>query len=328
MFKLFKWATGILFLLIVAGIAIGYTPDTDAAAMKAKYSSATSRFAEVSPGLTVHYRDEGRKDGRALFLVHGSNASLHTWEPWVQRLGSDYRIISLDLPGHGLTGAHPDRRYDTRTYAETVDLLATKLGLRRFVIGGNSMGGGVSWSYALAHPEKVDALLLVDASGAPQSLARDLPIGFRLAGMPVIKHLAKIVMPRAVIEASVKKSMSVQTGINNALVDRYWELNRYPGNRDATMRRFSARDQIVSADPLQLANIKVPVMIIWGAQDRLIPQSSANWFAKAMPAAKLIIYPGVGHIPMEEVPNRSAADVKAWLNGFTDRSVPKPLSLN
>ncbi len=328
MFRFFKWLLGISLLLILAGIAIGYTPDTDAAAMKAKYSSETSRFAELAPGLTVHYRDEGRKDGRALLLVHGSNASLHTWEPWVQRLGSDYRIITLDLPGHGLTGAHPGGVYDTRTFVDVVDRLANKLSLRRFVIGGNSMGGGVSWSYALAHPEKVDALLLVDASGAPQSLARDLPIGFRLARMPVIKHLAKIVTPRAVFEASIKKSMSVQTGINDALIDRYWELNRYPGNRTATTLRFSAMDKVAPADPAKLGQIKVPVMIMWGAEDNLIPQTSATWFAKAIPAAKLIIYPGVGHIPMEEVPNRSAADVKNWLDSFTDRTLPKPLSSN
>ncbi len=328
MFKLLKWLVGIIVLLTVAAIAIGYTPDSDAAKMKVKYSSATSRFAALSPGLTVHYRDEGRKDGRALVLVHGSNASLHTWEPWVQRLGSHYRVITLDLPGHGLTGAHPDGIYDTAGYVKVIDGLAKQLGLRRFVIGGNSMGGGVSWSYALTHPEKVDALLLVDASGAPQSVARDLPIGFRLAQMPVINHLTKIVTPRFVFEASIKKSMSVQTGINDVLIDRYWELNRYPGNRAATALRFAARDKAVSADPASLAQIQVPVMIMWGAEDNLIPQSSATWFAKAMPAAKLIIYPGVGHIPMEEVPNRSAADVKRWLDSFTNRTLPKPLSLN
>lgn len=328
MFRFFKWTTGIVLLLIIAGIAVGYTPDTDAAAMKAKYSSATSRFAELSPGLTVHYRDEGRKDGRTVLLVHGSNASLHTWEPWVKRLGSDYRIVTLDLPGHGLTGAHPDGVYDTRVFVDVVDRLAKKLGLRRFVIGGNSMGGGVSWSYALAHPEKVDALLLVDASGAPQGKPRDLPIGFRLARMPVIKHLARIITPRGVFEASIKKSMRVQTGINDALVDRYWELNRYPGNRAATTQRFGAMSKILPANPAQLASIKAPVMIMWGAEDNLIPQSSATWFAKAMPAAKLVVYAGVGHIPMEEVPNRSAADVKLWLDSFTDRTLPKPLSSN
>ena len=314
--RLFKWVGIIVLVLVGAVFFWGYAPDTDATAMEAKYGGGASQFVALKPSLNVHYRDEGRRDGRVLVLIHGSNASLHAWEPWVNRLGNDYRIISMDLPGHGLTGVNPSGAYDNQSYVEVVDGLLTKLGIAQAVIGGNSMGGGVSWLYTLAHPEKTEALLLIDAGGQPHAKSRDLPIGFRLMRMPVIKEAARLIAPRSIFESSIKNTMSVQSKIDDKLIDRYWELNRYPGNREATMKRFSSPGSMKSATREQLAAIRVPVMIMWGEEDNLIPVSSAKWFASALPEAKLVIYPNVGHIPMEEVPDRSATDVKAWLDGL------------
>jgi len=316
MLRFIKW----LFILLLAALAAlffwGYAPDTDAAQMERKYGSAASRFAKLEPGLRVHYRDEGKQDGPVLVLIHGSNASLHTWEQWVGILGKDYRIISLDLPGHGLTGNNPAGVYDSASYVRVVDRLLTKLNVDKAVIGGNSMGGGVSWAYALEHPEKVEALLLVDTSGQPYARSGKTPLGFRLMRMPVIKEAARFIAPRSIFESSVKTSMSVQSEIDDKLIDRYWELNRYPGNRNATMQRFSNSKSMVPGTKERLSTIKVPVLILWGAEDNLIPVTAAKWFAEAMPQAKLIIYPNVGHIPMEEIPQKSANDVKIWLDGL------------
>lgn len=314
--RFFKWV-GILLLVMIAAVLFwGYAPDTDATAMKAKYGGGASQFAELQPGLNVHYRDEGKRDGRVLVLIHGSNASLHTWEPWVKRLGSDYRIISMDLPGHGLTGSHPGGVYDYPVFVDVVSKLMTKLGVEKAFIGGNSMGGGTAWMFALAHPEKTEAVLLVDAGGAPAWQSKKTPIGFRVMRIPVVKELARIIAPRSMFESSIKTSMSVQSKIDDKLVDRYWELNRYPGNREATMKRFSLQHNNHPATKEKLATIKVPVMIMWGEEDNLIPVASAKWFHEALPGSKLVVYPKVGHIPMEEVPDESAADVKAWLDAM------------
>lgn len=318
--RFFKWLGIILLLLVAALFFWGYAPDTDAAAMKEKYGGGASRFVELEPGLNVHYRDQGKRDARVVVLIHGSNASLHTWEPWVERLGMDYRIISLDLPGHGLTGNHPGGVYDYPVFVDVVDKLMTKLGVTKAVIGGNSMGGGVSWMFALAHPEKTEAVLLVDAAGAPAWQSKKTPIGFRAMRTPVIKELARFIAPRSMFESSLKTSMSVQSKIDDALVDRYWELNRYPGNREASMKRFALPHNNRQASKDGLAAVKVPVMVMWGAEDNLIPVSSARWFAGAIPGAKLVVYPKVGHIPMEEVPDESAGDVKAWLD-----ALPQPV---
>ena len=309
---------GIMILIAFTGLFLwGYAPDTDAKAMKAKYGNGASQFVELQPGLKVHYRDEGVRDGRTIMLIHGSNASLHTWEPWVKILGKDYRIISLDLPGHGLTGTHPGGVYDYPVFVDVVDRLMARLKVKSAVIGGNSMGGGTAWMFALVHPEKTDAVLLIDAAGAPQWQARKIPIGFRLARMPVVKELTRFIAPRSMFESSIKTSMSVQSKIDDALVDRYWELNRFPGNREATMKRFALPHNNRQASKEGLAAIMVPVMIMWGEEDNLIPVESAKWFADALPGAKLVIYPKVGHIPMEEVPEQSANDVKVWLDSLT-----------
>ncbi|MBL0925297.1 MAG: alpha/beta hydrolase [Sphingomonadaceae bacterium] len=319
-----KWLAGIL-LLLVAGVFIwGYAPDTDAAAMKAKYGGGASRFVELQTGLNVHYRDQGKRDGRPIVLIHGSNASLHTWEPWVRLLGDDYRIITLDLPGHGLTGSHPGGVYDYPVFVDVVNRLMTKLDIKKAVIGGNSMGGGVSWMFALKHPDKTAALLLVDAGGAPQWQARKTPIGFRMMRMPVVREAARFIAPRSMFESSIRTSMSVKSKIDGALVDRYWELNRYPGNREATMKRFSLPHNNRPASKEMLAAIEVPTLIMWGEEDNLIPVRSGRWFADAIPGSKLIVYSGVGHIPMEEVPEKSAADVRTWLNTVPATPVPVP----
>jgi pimeloyl-ACP methyl ester carboxylesterase len=313
--RILKWLFGGLAMLLAAALIIGYTPDTDPAAMRAKYGSGSAQFITLAPGLTVHVRDQGVRDGQALVLIHGSNASLHTWEPWVARLQDRYRIVTLDLPGHGLTGKDPRGIYDSRAYAEIVDQVMQRLGVAHAVVGGNSMGGGVAWHYALAHPEKLDGLVLIDAAGAPSQKPRKMPIGFRLARMPIISELARVITPRRMFEASLKTSVYNPSFATPQMVDRYWELNRYPGNREATMARFAQAANNKPASAVQLAAVKAPVLILWGEEDNLIPVASARWFHQALPGSRLIIYPKVGHIPMEEVADQSAADLKTWLVG-------------
>jgi pimeloyl-ACP methyl ester carboxylesterase len=311
--RILKWTFGLLLLALTALFAIGYTPDTDPAAMKAKYANAASRFVDVGGGLVMHVRDEGKRDGPVLVLLHGSNASLHTWEPWVAQLGGKYRIISLDQIGHGLTGPNPTGQYDGAAFVGTLDALMNKLGVTRFAIAGNSMGGYVAWEYALAHPGKLTHLILVDAAGPPEDPHKKLPIGFLVMRMPGINRLADYIAPRSLFDKSIHQALSNQTIITPAMVDRYWELNRYPGNREATRLRFAGYAER-NRDVGRIAEIKVPTLILWGAEDKLIPVGGADWFAARIKGAQKIVYPGIGHAPMEEAAARSAADVDAFLS--------------
>lgn len=308
-----------LALLVVGAIALlfawGYAPDRDPAAMRAKYANAASRFVHVGGGLRMHVRDEGRQGGPVLVLLHGSNSSLHTWEPWIRRLGGAHRIISLDQIGHGLTGPNPTADYSSAAFVRTLDRALTGMGVDRFALAGNSMGGWVAWNYALAHPDKVSALILADASGSPAAEPTALPIGFRIARTPGINRLARVITPRGLVERSVRQSMSNQAVIDDRVIDRYHELLLYPGNREATGQRAATARNV--ADPAVLDKLRVPTLVMWGAEDKLIPVSAGRWFARTIPGSRLVVYPGIGHLPMEEAPDRSAADVAAWL-----RSVP------
>lgn len=312
----------LLAVLLLVAFLVLRTPDVPADEARARYANAESEFAQVLPGLTLHYRDEGPKEAPAIVLIHGSNASLHTWEPWARLLKSGYRVVTLDMQGHGLTGEHPTRCYSQACMVETVEALRQHLGLDRIAIGGNSMGGAIAWAYAMAHPDRTAALILVDAAGAqvPPAGAEDAedggkrppPIGFRIARTPVIRNLAEHITPRAMIERSLDASVSVKSVASPRDVDRYWELLRYPGNRRATLDRFGTpRQPVDKADFAKLSTI--PTLIIWGEEDRLFPPSHAIWFQAALPHARKVIYPGIGHLPQEEAPERSAADVLDFL---------------
>lgn len=310
MIRILKWAFGLLLVAII-GLGFAYwTPDTDKAAMRAKYGSPASQYINMGDAFIVHLRDEGPRDAPVIVLMHGSNSFLQTWDKWAAALTATHRVIRLDLPGHGMTGEVRGRGYTRSDYVEVVDAVTKKLRVSRFVLGGNSMGGGVAWAYAHKYPYKLTGLVLVDASGAPQPADAKPPLGFRLARIPVLSGLMASITPRALVADGLRSSVADPSKVTDADIDRYWELLRYPGNRTATVHRFGYGREPSVPGPLPQP---IPTLVMWGAEDKLIPVSSAAWFKAQVPEAQVTIYPGVGHIPMEEIPERSAADLKLWL---------------
>lgn len=329
-----KWVwRGLLALLGIFVIAflIFRTPDTDAATMRAKYGGPPSQFVKIGGGVTVHLRDEGPKDAPAIVLLHGSNADLHTWEPWVAALNGQYRVIRFDQVGHGLTGPDPKQDYSRDNYVADILEVADALGLGQFVLAGNSMGGKHALAFAAAHPERLTGLVLVDSAGGPM-LKLDRKdkdedsgnIGFRIAQTPGINLLVEQITPRSLIAQSLEQSVSVKSVASEAAVDRYWELLRYPGNRRATLKRFGT-----PYDPLteaEIAAVTTPTLILWGEEDRLIPAEAGQWLAKTMPSSRLVIYPGIGHLPHEEAPEATLGDLVPWLGEHASPAIVPPTS--
>lgn len=311
--KALKWF-GLLLLVAIIGVGIwGYAPDVPVRELRAKYAKAPSEFVRLDNGLTVHLRDEGPRDAPAIILLHGSNASLHTWEQWTQRLKGQYRIIRFDQIGHGLTGPDLKDCYSAACFVDTVERVANHRGLSKFYLGGNSMGGFVTHEFAKVHPDRLLGLILVDASGAPDAQPKSLPIGFRIARMPVLNQLARVITPRSVIERSLKQSVSNQVVVTEAEIDEYWELLRHPGNREATGKRFAQYRNRGEGAPVSAATAALPALILWGEEDKLIPVSAAKWFQKTYPVNVTHIYADIGHLPMEEAAEQSARDVLNWL---------------
>ena len=317
--------------LAIIGLALAlgsllFRGDLPAAEVDAKYSNGASRFLPMENGARVHYRDEGAADGATVVLIHGAMASLHTWEPWVAILGQHYRVITLDLPGHGLTGQVPEDAYGADAFTETIDAVVNALGVERFVLGGNSMGGGATWRYALTYPQRVRAMILVDsvppgdwrestAAAAPADDAeseRSAPIGFALLRQSWFRAIARYLDPAPLVEQGLLSAYNNSPVVNQALIDRYYELILREGTRAAILNRSSGYSR--NGANTDVSALTQPTLVMWGAQDSLIPVRLADQFAQRLPNAQVVIYDDLGHIPMEEDPQRSAADALNFLD--------------
>jgi pimeloyl-ACP methyl ester carboxylesterase len=305
----------IFIAVIVAALAGAYVylsvPEIPRAVLEAKYATPPSQFLTLADGAHVHYRDRGPKNAPVLVLIHGSNASLFTWEPWTKRLDDSFRVVAIDMPGHGLTGAVPSGDYSQHGMVAFTKAVADKIGLGKFAIAGNSMGGGVAARFAEEYPDRVTALILVDAGGMPTKQGDHVPLGFRIGRIPVINKLMVHIVPRAMFKEGLNDAIVHKAIVTDAMIDQYWELNRMEGTPEATLKRFNETWDTYIKD--HIGQIKVPTLILWGEQDHLIPVAGAHEFNAAIPGSKLIIYPGTGHIPQEEVADQSAADVRAFL---------------
>ena len=313
-----KWSgylvLGVLVLLVGAYLALR-RPDIGFDSLEAKYANNASRYLDLPSGLHVHYRDQGNPRGPVLVLVHGFSASLHTWEPWIQQLGGHYRIITLDLPGHGLTRAPKDYKASTAAFVDVVADTTADLGVTSFVLAGNSMGGGVAWSFALRHPDRLKGLVLVDSAGWPHEQAgAKSPLVFKLLRYPVARAIMRDIDTSSLIASGLKSAFVDQSLVTDPMVQRYVDLGRAAGHRDILLALQTSRVPMSPAQTTALLNtIKVPTLVMHGDQDALIPVEDGRALAAAIPGAKLIIYPGVGHVPMEQIANKSADDLTAWL---------------
>ncbi len=308
--RLLLAAAGVL-VVLAAAFYLFSDPDIPRAQLETKYAVAPSQFMILPDGARVHYRDRGPKTGPAIILVHGSNASLFTWEPWAKRLSDSFRVISLDLPGHGLTGAVPSGDYSEEGMVRFLKEFADKLALQKFALAGNSMGGAVAAHFAEEYPGRVTHLVLVDAGGLPFKAGDREPIAFQIARIPVLRNVMLYITPRSIVTEGLGDAIVRKEIINDRMIDEYWDFARMAGTRQATLDRFSLPWGPYVKD--HIAAIRVPTLILWGEQDHLIPVETGHAYAAAIPGSKLIVYPGVGHIPQEEVADRSAADVRGFL---------------
>jgi pimeloyl-ACP methyl ester carboxylesterase len=310
-----KWVFGAIAIAILSMIAIARTPDTDPARMLAKYGGEQARFARGHACGAIHYRDQGNTEGRAIVLIHGSNSSLQTWEGVVDGLAPTYRVLSLDLWGHGLTGPCLQRDYSARSYIEAVNTVLDAAQVESAVWVGNSMGGWVAWRAALDASERVSGLILLDSSGAQLGNQGQAYLGARLAAHPVGQAIVGYAMPRWIVRQSIEDNYADPARVTDALVVRYWELLRFPGNRRAIADRANAdREEARWRD---IDRVTAPTLIIWGEGDRVFPVSHARAFAERIQGARLITYPNVGHLPMEESPEAVARDIGNWLVELT-----------
>jgi pimeloyl-ACP methyl ester carboxylesterase len=272
--------------------------------LEKKYTNSASRFILID-GNRVHYRDEG--EGEAIILIHGTASSLHTWDQWTEVLSKKYRVIRMDLPGFGLTGPDHSDRYQV---ADDVDFLKTflnELQIDSAHAVGSSLGGRIAWQFALQHPNRVQTLGLMNALGYPQER---WPPPIQMAQWPVFDEVMKRFSPRFMYEIGLKDVYHDASLVNEEIIDRYFEISRYPGNLAAFPSRVKAR---LDKDSDQIKQVQVPTLIMWGEKDRYFPAENAYRFHQDIRDSKLVVYRSIGHLPMEETPEHSVQDYIEFL---------------
>ena len=287
----------LLLVLALLGAGWAWTPDKPRAELEALYAGPPSEFITVM-GLRMHLRDSAPADasGRpVLLMLHGFGSSLHSFEAWAAGLAATHRVIRIDLPGAGLSAADAQGDYSDERGIKLLAALLTQRGVARASVLGHSMGGRLAWRFAAAMPERVDRLVLV----APDGFASP---GFEYGKAPevgVVAKLMTVALPRAVLRMGLAPAYArPDVAMTEELVTRYHDLMLAPGVRPAIIARMQQLN-LLPPEPL-LRGIGAPTLLLWGEQDQMIPVANAQDYLKALPNARLVALPGVGHVPQEE----------------------------
>lgn len=297
---------------IVGALAWLYAPDKPRHVLEAEYAQPPSLFVDVL-GVRVHLRDTGPREAPAVILLHGFASSLQTWDGWAHDLERDHRVIRYDMPGFGLTGTDPSGDYtDARAMAVLLGLME-RLGVERASLVGHSMGGRIAWSFAAAHPERVDRLVLVSPDGFASA-----ELGYNeTPHVPLMMRALPYVLPSFMLRASLAPAYADDGMMTPALFARYRDMMLAPGVRRAIVAPVG---QQVLVDPVPLlGRIKAPVLLVWGERDRMIPFANSGDYLRALPNGELAAVPGVGHVAQEEAPG-SVGVVRAFLERYRDGS--------
>ncbi|GAB6095123.1 alpha/beta hydrolase [Desulfatiferula olefinivorans] len=306
-----RWITGCFLaaLVMVTGcrsMGIGSIP---LETLKEKYGVSDSEFMTVQ-GIDIHYKDEG--EGPVLVLLHGICASLYTWDGWVEALKDRYRIIRLDLPGWGLTGPVGNTAVDLEKMTVIMDEFLDRLGVESFYLAGNSLGGYFAWNYALKHPDQVKKTVLLDPVCYPQSP----PWFMRVAKYPLLSFLPRRILPKWMITMNVRAVYGDKSRIDPGLYDLYFDMAMREGNKQGYMDVFRYMAGQCSNEALSrgVSEIRVPVLLMYGSRDKWVPPRHGELWKRDLPGVECIIYEGVGHVPMEEVPELTAADADLFFS--------------
>lgn len=277
--------------------------------LKSRYTNEHSNFVKVN-GYNIHYQDRGQGD--TIILMHGIFASLQTWDGWIEELAKTHRVIALDMPGFGLTGAPENLDDFNEEHAlDAFEGFVDKLNLSHVSLAGNSLGGYIAARYAARHPNRVDKLILLDPFGYPQ----DTPWILSVGTFAPIAFVGNYIQPAWAVALSVNWVYGDSDRIHAEDYMRYVHMNLRPGAKPLyvkTLKMIEARAE--NFDPPPFHRISADTLIMWGEEDSWVPLELADKWMKDIPHAKLVVYPSAGHIPMEELPEETAKDAVLFFN--------------
>lgn len=268
------------------------------------------------PTIDLYYEEQGGGE-ECLLFIHGFGQNLYTWRHIIPSLRSNYRIISVDLKGFGKSPKPNDGCYTVYEQVRLLIRMIMKLNLKKVTLIGHSFGGGVSLITALYlslyDKGRLVRLVLMDNPAYEQKLP---PFVYMLR-IPFLSDIGSAIIPTDIqIRSVLRFSYLDESVITDDAVAAYAAPLNEPGGRQALIH--TARQMI----PSDLGNlsamynkINVPVQLIWGAEDEIIPLEIGLRLKKALPNGRISILPGCGHVPQEEKPDETLRYITGFLSG-------------
>jgi pimeloyl-ACP methyl ester carboxylesterase len=309
-------ATAILTIVLVGPLLVP-VPPLENTVPEEELAEADSLFTEVE-GVRIHYKQKG-SDGPSLVLLHGFGASVFSWREVMDPLAESHTVVAFDRPAFGLTERPMSEEWETQnpyTASSQIEItfgLMDRLGLGRSILVGNSAGGTIATRVALAHPDRVQALVLISPAiysgdGAP-TWAKPL------LHTPQMRHLGPLLARR--IEASgtefIRSAWHDPTKISEKVLEGYQKPLRAE-NWDRALWELTAASQTADLAP-RLSEIEMPVLVITGDDDRIVPTEQSIRLADELPNAELLVVPNCGHLAHEECPK----DIIPAIRAFSER---------
>ncbi|HEY9073619.1 MAG TPA: alpha/beta hydrolase [Desulfobaccales bacterium] len=287
---------GFLLLLLAAGCA-GLTPPPPPENLSRDWGQQQTFDYH---GVKINYYEAGQ--GPPIILLHGFGGSSYSWRYLIPPLAADHRVFTIDLKGFGLSDKPADGHYAVADQAEIIADFISRHDLHDLVLMGHSMGGAVTLMTYLklreTDPGRLRKLVLIDSAGYPQKL----PWFIWFSKVPGLSTAAgKLLSPRFAAALVLKKCYYHKDQVTEEQIDTYAYYGSLPGAAAAvsqTAKQLVPLD--IEALTAQYKTITVPVLIIWGKEDEVVPLEVGERFKRDIPNSELVVIPHCGHIPLEE----------------------------
>lgn len=281
-----------------------------------RYTYPDSRYRDNDFATPIHYRDVG--EGEVIVLVHGELSSVHAWERWVEVLRQEFRVIAIDLPGAGITGAprcidnakkHCPENLSEDYLHHTLTYLIEDLKLRNINLVGASYGGYLASKYALQNPDRIATLTLV----APMGMQQESP--FMIDYLDSSSLISPYIQPATVVTTIVNDMYGNPDRITRDSLKRSIHLLQAPGAHATNVLQAEILSSLMEHGTVEnISELSPRSLVMWGTEDKWGNPDHAQRWVDEIPNSMLVSYKGVGHLSMEEHAEDSAYDLIAFIN--------------